>query len=239
MEVIGVIDLAAGMAVHARGGRREAYTAVATSRGVPIGGDPVALAAVYRDAGVAQIYVADLDAIGGGALQHAALRRLAAAGLPLWVDAAVADPTRAGELLNLGAARVIAGLETLPSYDALGDVAAATGADRLVLSLDVREGVPLGPLGGHATTPAGIATRAVAAGAGMLIVLDLARVGAGGGANLRLVEQVRAAVPGAPIVAGGGVRDADDLAELARVGCGAALVATALHEGRVHGRRSR
>jgi phosphoribosylformimino-5-aminoimidazole carboxamide ribotide isomerase len=34
-------------------------------------------------------------------------------------------------------------------------------------------------------------------------------------------------------VAGGGVRNWDDLVQVARAGCSAALVATALHDGRI------
>jgi phosphoribosylformimino-5-aminoimidazole carboxamide ribotide isomerase len=66
-----------------------------------------------------------------------------------------------------------------------------------------------------------------------VIVLDLARVGSRSGLDLELVRLVRELLPGVMVLAGGGIRDADDLARLARVGCDGALVATALHDGRL------
>jgi phosphoribosylformimino-5-aminoimidazole carboxamide ribotide isomerase len=66
-----------------------------------------------------------------------------------------------------------------------------------------------------------------------VIVLDLARVGSGTGVDLDLLARVRRAAPGLALLAGGGVRDAADLDRLADAGCDGALVATALHDGRI------
>jgi phosphoribosylformimino-5-aminoimidazole carboxamide ribonucleotide (ProFAR) isomerase len=51
--------------------------------------------------------------------------------------------------------------------------------------------------------------------------------------DLRLVDHVRAAVPQLTLAVGGGMRGAQDLTRLADAGCDAALVATALHDGRI------
>jgi uncharacterized protein related to proFAR isomerase len=78
-----------------------------------------------------------------------------------------------------------------------------------------------------------VAMRAADAGAGAVIVIDLARVGTGTGLDLALIDRVREATPGLTLVAGGGVRGPEDLARLADSGCDGALVATALHDGRL------
>ena len=78
-----------------------------------------------------------------------------------------------------------------------------------------------------------MAARAASAGAGAVIVIDLARVGTGAGLDLALIARVRETTPGLTLVAGGGVRGLDDLARLADSGCDGALVATALHDGRL------
>jgi phosphoribosylformimino-5-aminoimidazole carboxamide ribotide isomerase len=78
-----------------------------------------------------------------------------------------------------------------------------------------------------------VAKRAAQAGVGAVIVIDLARVGMGTGLDLALIGRVRDAVPGVTVLAGGGVRGPDDLAQLADAGCDGALVATALHDGRL------
>jgi len=64
-------------------------------------------------------------------------------------------------------------------------------------------------------------------------VIDLARVGTGRGLDLDLLASVRDATRGSRLLAGGGVRGVEDLARLADVGCDGALVATALHDGRI------
>jgi phosphoribosylformimino-5-aminoimidazole carboxamide ribotide isomerase len=76
-----------------------------------------------------------------------------------------------------------------------------------------------------------VAERAAEAGAGTIIVLDLARVGTACGVDLELMAAVRRAAPGLGLFAGGGVRSAADLDQLARTGCDGALVATALLSG--------
>jgi len=236
VRVIPVLDLMAGRAVLARGGRRETY-APAPSVLVPAdaAGDPLALARAFREAlGCDECYVADLDAITGGVPQRALVRALAGQGGRLSVDAGVRAPDRARETLADGAARVVVGLETLPSLAVLEAVARAVGSERLVFSLDLRRGRPVAAAGArHLGTPLDAAGAAVAAGAGAILVLDLARIGSGRGVNRNLVAAIREAHPAVELLAGGGVASARDLERLADVGCDGALVATALHAGTV------
>jgi len=70
-------------------------------------------------------------------------------------------------------------------------------------------------------------------GVASIIVIDLARVGTGEGIDVRLIAGVRDAAPHTVLLAGGGVRGIDDLARLRDAGCDGALVATALHDGRI------
>jgi len=232
--VIPVLDLRAGRAVLARGGQRDTYAPV-RSRLVAggAGGDPLALARAYRDIlDCDEWYVADLDALAGDAVQGALLGALAGLDGRLLVDAAVATPERARELVARGAARVIVGLETLPSWEALAAVARAIGPARVVFSLDLRDGAPLAeaPLFG---APLELAGAALAAGVGAIIVLDLARVGSRRGVDAKLVEGLRRAHPHVELLAGGGIATARELVRLAAAGLDGALVATALHDGRI------
>lgn len=228
LQLIGVVDLKTGRAVRARGGRRETYAPLETTAGIAIDGDPLALAHVYLNVfGLNTLYTADLDAIAGGAVNDEALGNLAAIA-PLWVDAGIVSVERARRVIALGAARAIVGLETLPSFEALSAICTAIGTGRTVFSLDVRAGIPV--TDGDAPA-ADIAARAVDAGAGVLIVIDLARVGGMTGPDFNLLARVRAAAPDTPLFAGGGVRGPDDLVRLAAVGCTGALVASAFHDG--------
>ena len=240
MRVIGVLDLLGGRAVHARGGQRSTYTAVRAAAGVRIDGDAHALARTYRDVlGVCELYAADLDAIQGGAPQRALAAELAATGTPLWLDAGVTDAEGGRAARALGAAHVVVGLETLGGRAALTQISAAVGHSHVAFSLDLRDGAPLLAPGFAATLPAAdaapeaLAAWAAGAGVGAILVLDLARVGTSTGVDLALLRRVRAAAPGVTLVAGGGVRGPEDLVRLAEAGCDCALIATALHDGRI------
>ena len=248
MRLIGVIDLANGLAVHARGGDRAHYVPVGTAAGQAIGGDPRALALAYVEhLGLDELYAADLDAIaahtaGPSGRDVATDRRMhdrIIAGLanaaPLWLDEAIASPDRARHALSLGATRAVVGLETLESFDTLQAICATVGHACVAFSLDLRGGLPIAPrLDDRSDEPAHrLAARAADAGVGAVIVLDLARVGAGTGPDLELMARVRAAAPATTLIAGGGIRGPEDLARLADEGCDGALVATALHDGRL------
>ncbi len=65
-----------------------------------------------------------------------------------------------------------------------------------------------------------------------MIVLDLLRVGSGEGVNVDFLKNVIAEV-GIDVYVGGGVRDINDLVELKNLGVSGALVATALHTGKI------
>jgi phosphoribosylformimino-5-aminoimidazole carboxamide ribotide isomerase len=121
MRVIGVLDLANGGAVHAVAGRRREYRAVRSCL-VPRPGDAVALARAYRDVlRLREVYVADLDAIAGGAPQRALVREVVRAAAPagVLVDAGVSTAEQALRTLADGAERVVVGLETLPDLSEL------------------------------------------------------------------------------------------------------------------------
>jgi phosphoribosylformimino-5-aminoimidazole carboxamide ribotide isomerase len=235
--VIGVVDLLGGRAVHARAGSREDYRLVRAVAGSVIQpGDALALARTYIDRlGLTELYAADLDAIAGGAPQSALAATIAAVGVPLWLDAGVSSAGRARDVLGLGARHVIVGLETLRSYDALRSICATLGGNRVAFSLDLCDGEPVVGSGGipPGEPPHVVTARAVDAGVGAVIVIDLARVGTASGLDLPLIARVRAAAREVTLVAGGGVRGLTDLARLADSGCDGALVATAIHDGRL------
>jgi len=244
MIIIGVIDLAEGRAVHARAGLRESYTPVRQVGETAIDGDAIGLARVYIGRGVDELYVADLNAIVNGGPAHGVVRSVASLNVPIWLDAGVSSADTAHGALAAGATRVIVGLETLSSFEALDDICRAVGGDRVAFSLDLRNGEPI-TLAGAAAPCKGapddpghlsiedIARRAVDAGVSALTVIDLARVGTGSGPDLEAIARVRAAVREITLIAGGGVRGPGDLARLADEGCDGALVASALHHGRL------
>src|SRR5262249_50181073 len=117
----------------------------------------------------------------------------------------------------------------------LADLLRAIGPDRLIFSLDLKQSQPLvGSQAWHGLDALSIARLALRLGVRRLIVLDLAQVGMNGGvATLPLCRSLRCLDDRAEIIAGGGVRSEADLDALAKAGCDGALVASALHDGRL------
>ena len=238
VRVIGVVDLRGGQAVHARAGRRDLYQPVETVAGATIrSGDADALARIYLERlRVDELYVADLDALAGRPSHDTLIASIAAIGAPLLLDAGVTSIDRARRALALGAHRVVVALETLADFDALVAVCRVIGGAHVAFSLDLRAGQPIvaaGAVISPAEAPEALAARARDAGVGTVIVIDLARVGTASGPDFDLLSGIRAATSGLTLLAGGGVRDAGDLERLADAGCDGALVATALHDGRI------
>lgn len=243
MQIIPVLDIAGGIAVHAQGGDRNRYPPVESVLAPGAAGDAVAMVQAFHSTlGLHQCYVADLDAIQGGAVQRGLLRELAefhpgVAGA-LMVDAGTQLPEGALEVLSCGASDVVVGLETLRSFQDLRSIVQLVGPSAVVFSLDLRLGTPiLSPLLEKTfqgkSDPLALAQRAMDAGVLSLLVLDLGRVGTGQGADLKLIETLRRPLPGIRLLVGGGVRTRADLERMRDVGCDGALVASALHSGRL------
>jgi phosphoribosylformimino-5-aminoimidazole carboxamide ribotide isomerase len=231
VRVVPVIDLKAGTAVHAVRGERERYRPV---RSVIAGddGDPLSLARAFRsELGLDELYVADLDAITGERELSAGIAALAHEARVM-VDAGVSEPERARALLDLGAHRVVVGTETLTGPDALDRLLAELPEGAVVLSVDLRDGRALSRDPQLAGLPAlDAVARLHRAGLREVIALDLARVGSGTGPDVGLIAELHAAFEDLELLAGGGVRDVDDLRAVGAAGAAGALVATALHSG--------
>jgi HisA/HisF family protein len=224
MDVIPVIDLKARAVVRARMGQRDRYRPIETPLSPT--SDPVDVAhGLLSLHPFEALYVADLDAIEGKGDNDDVLMRLRSAfpRLRLWVDNGIADVERAGAWLAGGRGDLVVGSET----QADGALVRRLVADaRVILSLDFRGDGFQGPpelLRDTACWPARV------------IVMTLARVGSGAGPDLARLSALRACAPGRQLYAAGGVRDARDLAALRDAGIAGALVATALHDGRLIG----
>jgi phosphoribosylformimino-5-aminoimidazole carboxamide ribotide isomerase len=186
--------------------------------------------------------VADLDAIQGGAVQRRVLRELATleTGFPgaLLVDAGTRGRAGTLEVLSCGASGIVVGLESLHAFADLADIVELVGPSRVVFSLDLRLGSPmlhpaLQDAGGALPDARSLALQAVKAGVRTLLVLDIGRVGTGCGVDLGLLEALRREFPSQRLLAGGGVLTRRDLDRMCDAGCDGALVASAIHAGRV------
>jgi phosphoribosylformimino-5-aminoimidazole carboxamide ribotide isomerase len=241
MQVIPVIDLMDGLVVRGVGGQRHAYRPIESQ--LAPDARPASVARALRSAGFRSVYVADLDAIAGRAPAWSLYEDLLGAGLDLWIDAGLTSAGQAAQMREFrfqgrSIAAIVGGLESVPGPAILADLLAAVGPDRFIFSLDLKRGVPLAASPAwQGLSPGQIATVALRAGVRRMILLDLAAVGMDQGpSTVPLCRALRCLDPRLQIISGGGVRGQGDLAALAQSGCDAALVASALHDGRLDAR---
>lgn len=230
-RIIPVLDVMNGEVVRAVGGRRERYQ-VTPSKLVDSTRPADVAEALLKATGVNELYVADIDALQGHRPHLAWVRDLTARGVRVMVDAGVRRSADAVPVFNAGAS-VIVGTETLASAEELKTLAGSLGSDGLILSVDLRNGRVVGDEAVWGADPdaASVVALGVKAGLKRFIVLELARVGTGiGPGTVDLCRQLRAAYPNIELIAGGGVRDASDMAQLGEAGADGVLVASALHE---------
>jgi phosphoribosylformimino-5-aminoimidazole carboxamide ribotide isomerase len=243
MQIIPVLDITGGIAVHAQAGDRTRYAPLESDLAPGRVGDPVAvLRAFHAMLGIHECYVADLDAIQGGAVQRTLIRELAEfhtgfAGA-LLVDAGTHLPEGALEVLSCGASEVVVGLETLHAFSDLEAIVNVVGPSRVVFSLDLRLGNPvlhpaMQDARGAGPEAMSLAEQAANTGVASILTLDLGRVGTGVGVDLGLLESLRRRLPNVRLLAGGGVLTRLDLERMRDTGCDGALVASAIHNGRL------
>jgi phosphoribosylformimino-5-aminoimidazole carboxamide ribotide isomerase len=226
MRLIPVIDVLNGVVVRGVGGRRHEYRPIVSQLTSSV--DPIEVASALIDAfHPHDIYLADLDAIGGATPAINIYREILGLGVGLWVDAGISDVASARRVADAGC-DMVAGLETISGPDVLGEIVDAVGPERTNFSFDLRNGEPLRKWNSD-PIPA-----AVACGIRRLIVLDLARVGGGHGTGTeQLCRQIATTYPNVEVFAGGGIAGPDDLQMLEACGVRGALVASALHDGRI------
>lgn len=223
MLIIPAIDIKGGRCVRLLQGDPQ--------RQITYGEDPVAVARKWAGAGAAWLHVVDLDgAFTGRPGNLDLLRRIVKVGVPVQTGGGFRTMADVQAGVAAGAARVVLGT----SAAALAGAAVERYGERIVVAVDVRDGVPVT----HGwTQPAEwdavlFARSLVRSGVRRFIYTDVGRDGmlAGPGAD-RIREFVRAVE--CPVIAAGGVASTEDLRALEVTGVEGVIVGRALYEGRL------
>jgi phosphoribosylformimino-5-aminoimidazole carboxamide ribotide isomerase len=226
VRIVPVIDVAGGVVVHAAGGDRSAYRPIQSPLAPTP--DPVAVAeALLKAASATELYFADLDALTGKPRQSAVVSSLnSRLKCDLWLDAGIAEDE---DLATVDPrTKTILGTETLADPGVIALAASHLGSENVILSLDYRDGVLIGDDGDFSHH---LYDAAFFSGVTRFVVLDLSHVGMRkGGIDPTIIERLRKTFPAADLIAGGGVRNRDDMNRLESAGATGVLVATALHE---------
>ncbi len=232
MKVIPVLDILNGIAVHAVRGKRKEYSPLISV--ISDSPNPQDVAKAFARLGFTELYIADLNAIMGNGESLAVIEQIGeVTGLKLLVDAGVANTSMARTILLHGASKVIVGTETLTDVGFVQQAVQTLGSDRVVVSLDVKNGRLLNRFNFEKNLdPVYVLQEFRGAGLTQVILLDLGRVGSGEGIDWDLLQKVQTDARMAVYV-GGGVRGMKDLLRLKEKGVVGVLVATSLHSGNI------
>jgi phosphoribosylformimino-5-aminoimidazole carboxamide ribotide isomerase len=224
MEIIPVIDLLNSQVVRAQRGERGSYQPIRSS--LCTSSDPLevihGLLELYP---FRSLYIADLDAIleSGDNFGIVAAVREKFPSMDLWVDAGMRQPGEMHRAMELKIRPVI-GSERLETLDQYLRLLESPGSDGAVLSLDFGHNGFLGPSG--LLVQAELWPQQV-------ICMTLSRVGSYGGPESETLGWLHKRVGQRRLFAAGGIRDGQDVSRLKNQGIAGALVASALHDGKI------
>jgi len=228
-ELLPAIDLRGGRVVRLRAGDFGSETV--------FGEDPVAVAAGFVANGARWLHLVDLDgARSGGQRQSAVIDRIVVAAgerAACEVAGGLRDRAAVASALGAGASRVVVGTAALAQPGFAKGLVATFGARRIVVALDVREGLAVGE-GWRAGAP-GVRVdvalgRLAADGVTTFEVTAIDRDGGLGGPDLELLGGLVGLRAGR-IIASGGIRSSADLVAVRSLGCAGAIVGRALYDG--------
>jgi len=230
MELYPAIDL--------RGGKVVQLTQGDFARERIHGDDPVAVAEAFVEAGASWIHTVDLDAARTGepVNRHLIAAIAASVAVPVQAGGGVRSLDAAAALADAGVARVVMGTAALESPEL---VAAISARQPVALGLDVkgREVAVKGWQEGSGIDIADALRRLADAGAGAVVVTQIAVEGLMGGPDVQGLGEVLAATE-LDVIASGGVGNLADLLalddlEVGRRRLAGAIVGTAIYEGRL------
>lgn len=228
------MDFTVFPAIDLRGGKCVRLVQGDFGRSKEYDADPVERAREWERRGAAAIHVVDLDgAKEGRPAQTDLIARISTAvNVPLQVGGGIRTIEDLARLRQAGASRFVMGTAAVEDRN-LRLRAAEEAGPSLVVAVDARDGVVAthGWQRSSGVPVLDLAEELAADGVASVLYTDVARDGVGSGAAL---EDTAAIARFLPTIASGGVRDARDVAALARLdGVVGVVVGTALYEERV------
>ena len=229
MKIIPVLDVKNGITVWAKMGFRESYKPVRDNL-CPFS-NPLAAVKKLSSLGFKTVYMADLDAILHGFLNTELYKTLSSEA-DLIVDPGVKSLEEASKVIDTGVKKLVVATETLPKLEVAQSILEIYGCDRIVLSLDLKNREIISRIPElKKLSPKECLEEFVKLGFKEAIVIDLVRIGSYSGPDLELIRELK--TTHIKLIAGGGVRNLNDLLALRDMGVEAVLVSSALHQSKL------
>ncbi len=221
-DVIPAIDVFDGTLARFSGGTR-----------VPVeefGGDPLAAAESFAQAGATWVHVVDMNLAFEGAMANAdVVTRVSQLGLKVQASGGVASHADIERMLEVGAERIVLGSAALANRMPVEMLVAELG-ERLAIGLEI-DGPRIVPRGRPPLeiSIGGTVDWLIEIGATRFVRTSVARVGELSGPNLEGITQLVAT--GRPVIAAGGIASLEHLQEVAASGAEGAVVGRSVYEG--------
>jgi phosphoribosylformimino-5-aminoimidazole carboxamide ribotide isomerase len=223
VRCIFVLDILNGAVVHAVRGERSHYEPIAGFSRIVSSSEPLGILHEIRPR---EVYIADLDLLMGRGDNLAAIKQISSQAKTM-ADTGISRPS---DLDRLPASiSLVLGTETA----SLQLMQAAAREYRIIVSIDMMKRKVLArdpKLAGQ--TPLQLLKMLNGLTLEGVILLELDRVGTSAGLDEPFLEEAGSAGEH-PLILGGGVKDEEDLRVLEENGFSGALLATALHNGRI------
>jgi len=230
MILYPAIDLLDGRVVRLHKGAFDAVT--------DYGGEPVAVAEAFGEAGASWVHVVDLAGARDGARrQTETIRAICQTGLRVQTGGGVRSAEDIESLLAIGVERVIIGSLAVTDAPQVRAWIEQYGAQSLTLALDVKRlgGSYRPALQGWTDVMMTTLPEVIAAyddcGLKHALVTDISRDGDLSGPNLALYRDLLQRHPGVDWQASGGVSSLGDLEAVRKLGMAGAITGKALYEG--------
>lgn len=224
MQLYPAIDMLDGNAVRLRQGRRDDVT---------IFGNPVDLAAKWREQGATYLHLVDLTAAFDGQTKHLPLIRevIRAFGGNVELGGGLRTMADIALRIEAGVTRCIIGTAAI-EHPKLVKEACRAFPGQIAVGLDAKDGfvATRGWVETSALTAAEVALRMRDMGVSTIIYTDISRDGMMQGPNFaatqRLIDKTQM-----DIIGSGGVSSISDLLKLQEIGCAGAILGRAMYEG--------
>jgi len=223
VRCIYVLDILNGAVVHALRGERSRYEPIAGFSRIVSTSEPLGILQELRPR---EVYIADLNLLTGRGDNLAVIKKISTLARTM-ADTGI---SKASDLDRLPASvSPVLGTETA----SLQLIEELSREQRIVVSIDMMKRKVLARDPELAVqTPLQLLQRLNALKLESVILLELDRVGTSAGLDGQFLENAAAATEH-PLILGGGVKGEDDLRALQDMGFSGALLATALHNGRI------
>lgn len=229
MRIIPAIDIIDGKCVRLSQGDYNQKTVYNEN--------PLEVAKQFEDAGLKYLHLVDLDGAKAKKVVNWKVLESITSQTELTVDfgGGIRTTEDVKTVLNAGAKQITAGSIAVNERDAVLEWLTEFGAEKIILGADAKDGriATHGWLDDSGLDVIEFISEYQKEGIEYVVCTDISKDGMLEGPSIKLYERILANSPELKLIASGGVSSMDDLKELKRIGCEAAIVGKAIYEQKI------